>query len=104
MLGISRQEIDRYNEKYAAFEKAVEAFFVTLNRKVTEVSCVVGIDYFIDNVGASTAERLRVEATLEGDAVIVLRRELMGRSSDEIWTLPKPPREPAPWNAGLRPL
>lgn len=95
----SRAVVDRYHQKYDAFEQTVRSYFERLHLMVRKAGLIVAVPYTVTNDSGVAAKGLRIETQIEGDAWLTASED-EARQLLSIEVLPGPPEIPNP-SSGL---
>lgn len=97
MVGYARSQavVDRYHQKYDAFEQAVRSYFERLHLMVRKAGLIVAVPYTVTNDSGIAAKGLRIETQIEGDAWLTASKD-EARQLLTIKALPAPPEVPNP--------
>lgn len=84
-----------YDDKYERFRQSVEEYFGMLHERVRYISRAQSLSYLVQNDSSVTAEGLRIQVSIEGDAYLLA--EDAERELGSV-LLPKPPERPEPFS------
>jgi len=90
--GISEYQIEAYNEGYAAYREAVEAYFETLHERIARIAALPRITFEVENVGQVSIMQLVVGIASRDFGLLAGDSDIESAAGSA--SLPTPPERP----------